>query len=164
MKTVFLVTCGSVDNSDGSKADPTLSSSGERTVSTLLGIPKKPTRVISGTGRRHHATAEATGHTPDQYNNLFGGPEVRTTFAGQEYVLLTSGQPVRPERFGSVADAAHCRRQFLFECPDKTVIYTDVDIAMSIGCNNATPASVYKLRIHEQEIVHIEEVAQVAFN
>lgn len=122
-------------------------------------IPKNPSLVICGTGRRHLDVAKALNLNPDRYTSWAGDPDsMEIIIGGTKIIILADGALLEPNKYTSLIDNAPTAKIQVAGLPDKSVVCSGRPLMIMLGRIDARSAAVYKVTCKDGCITEILEV------
>jgi len=156
VKTGYIVTHG---KKLSNIPDPGMTPEGFIEVNALKNlVPKNPSIVLSGTGKRHIDVALALELEPTRYSSTIGDGNSLEVIDEKKVILLTSGIAVDPDKYTSLDDNSSAAKTLVASLPDNFVVCAGRPSMIMLGFADAKSAAVYKVIIVDNEIISIEEV------
>lgn len=158
IKKITVVTHGD----KGIEFDPEMTFKGFAEVHPLRrNLPQKPTKIVTGIGRRQKDVAKALGLIPGSHAKWAGDGDSLIVRDGQKFILRADGTEEKSAGGNFTPEEISAAIAGIIDLPSNAVVCAGRPVILMLGVNSkdATSASVFEVTVADGEIVKIVRTA-----
>ena len=124
-------------------------------------LPKQPSAIVCGTGKRHIDVAMALGLTSTRYTAAVGGPDSLEVIQGEKVILLADGTQVAYNAYTTLPDEEIAIRQVIANLPNNAVVCAGRPSMIMLGHKDAKSAAVHEVFVENGQITGFQVVTEL---